>query len=191
MITVDVANPLRRNVRTERTRQAIRAAALKIFSGQGYAEAGIRDIAALAKVNPGLVTRYFGSKLGLFEAVLGDNLDSRMFTDVERELFGERLAAAFCDVHPEAASVIPMLIFAAGDRLARDAALKMLMQHVILPLEEWFGAKEAAERTAQLMLVVTGFFTYRLMLPLEPLKGRPTDAMREWLARTLQEIVDR
>jgi hypothetical protein len=47
------------------------------------------------------------------------------------------------------------------------------------------------ERAAQLTLVVTGFFTYRDLLPLDALQGDATEGMRAWLAKTLQEIVDR
>ncbi len=166
-------------------------AALKLFSTRGYGEAGIRDIAAQANVNPGLVTRYFGSKLDLFAAVLEANLNGAMFTEVDRARFGELIAAAFCETQPDAASVIPMLIYSAGDSDARQTALTMLRRKVIAPLELWFGGEEAAERTAQLMAVITGFYTYRLMLPLDPLKGRPSAGMNKWLARTLQEIIDR
>lgn len=185
------ASPLRRQARTELTKRAIMDAALRLFSTQGYTEAGIRDIATQADVNPGLVTRYFGSKLELFAAALEANLDARMFMEVDRGRFGERIAAALCEAEPQAASVIPMLIYSAGDREARETALEKLSQRVIVPLEQWFGGEEAAERTAQFMAVITGFYTYRLMLPLPPLTGNPSSGMREWLARTLQDIVDR
>jgi len=174
-----------------RTKQAILLAAQNLFATSGYAETGVRDIATQAKVNQALIARYYGSKLGLFEAVLEFSLDVSMFTQVNRPHFGEQVAAAFFKSKPDEESVIPMLVFSAGDSQARSTALKMLQQHVIEPLEEWFGGNEAAERAAQLMAVITGFYTYRLMLPLDPLKGKPTLRMQEWLARTLQDIVDR
>ena len=49
---------------------------------------------------------------------------------------------------------------------------------------------DATDRATQVIVLVTGFYTYRLMLPLEPLKGNPTPGMRDWLARSLQDIVE-
>lgn len=180
-----------RTGRATQTREAITQAALQVFSSRGYAEAGVRDIAAIAGVNPALVTRYFGSKLGLFEAVLEANLDGRLFTSIPRAEFGERLASAFCASGRDAASAVPMLIFAASDSAAAACALKLLRRIVIGPLDEWFATQDAAERSAQMLAVVTGFFVYRLMLPLPPLEQDVSASMRDWLAKTLQEIVDR
>lgn len=173
-----------------RTKQAILLAAQNLFATRGYAEAGVRDIALQAKVNPALIARYYGSKLELFEAVLEISLDVSIFTKVDRRRFGEQIAAAFCASKPDEASVIPMLVFSAGDSQARSKALNMLQRHVMEPLEDWFGGDDAADRAAQLMTVVTGFYTYRLMLPLDPLKDKPTPHMQRWLARTLQDIID-
>lgn len=190
-MTQTTAMPTLREQNVGRTKQAILLAAQNLFATCGYGEAGVRDIAMQAKVNPALIARYYGSKLELFEAVLELSLDVSVFTQLDRQHFGEQVAAAFCKAKPDDASVVPMLIFSAGDSQARNTALNMLRRRVIEPLEVWFGGEEAAERAAQLMAVITGFYTYRLMLPLEPLKGEPTPAMRSWLARTLQEIVDR
>lgn len=175
----------------DRTKQAILQAAQALFATRGYAEAGVRDIAGLAGVNPALIARYYGSKLELFEVALDSLLDVTPFTTVDRAVFGERLAAAFFETRPDAASVIPMLVFAAGDSQARQSALRLLGERVVRPLEAWFGEAQADERSAQLIAVITGFYTYRLMLPLKPLTGEPSASMRQWLARTLQEIVDR
>lgn len=190
MTVTEAASPLRRQVRTERTKDAIMKAALHVFASQGYAEAGVRDIAARAMVNPALVTRYFGSKLSLFETVLESNLDGGMFTESDPVTFGATLTEAFCQSGREAASAVPMLIFAAGDSAARAVALKLLERLVIAPLTEWFGKSDAADRTAQLLVIITGFFVYRLMLPLPPLQQEATPAMRAWLSRALQDVVD-
>lgn len=183
-------HPSVREENVARTKQAILTAAQSLFATRGYAEAGVRDIALQAKVNPALIARYYGSKLELFETALELSLDVSMFTQVERRRFGEHVAAAFCASKPDEASVIPMLVYSAGDSQARSKALKMLHRHVIEPLEEWFGGDDAADRAAQLMAVITGFYTYRLMLPLDPLKDKPTQHMQDWLSRTLQDIID-
>lgn len=45
--------------------------AARLFAEQGYRTVTVRAIAAGADVNVALINRYFGSKLGLFDAVLG------------------------------------------------------------------------------------------------------------------------
>ena len=182
--------PSLREQNVDRTRLAILTSAQAMFGTRGYAESGVRDIAAQARVNPALISRYYGSKLDLFEAALAASLDVSMFTSLKRKGFGERAVEAFFGTSPDAASVVAMMVFAAGDTQAREVALRLLSRHVVAPLEAWFVGAERAERAAQLVAVVTGFYTYRLMLPLSPLQGEGSPAMRRWLARTLQEIVD-
>lgn len=50
------------------TRDAILAAAKDAFSAQGYTATSLRAVARAAGVDPSLVTHFFGSKPGLFEA---------------------------------------------------------------------------------------------------------------------------
>jgi AcrR family transcriptional regulator len=47
-------------------------AAVAAFVAEGYEGATIADVARRAGVSPGLVVHYFGSKAGLFEAVIDD-----------------------------------------------------------------------------------------------------------------------
>jgi AcrR family transcriptional regulator len=191
MNETDTRRPSIRQAHADRTKAAILDAACHVFATCGYGEAGVRDIAARAEVNPALVARYFGSKLELFEAALEASFDVSHFTDAPRQRYGEVVAASLCGSVDEDASAVPMLVFAAGDSEARKAALRILKQRAVEPLEAWFGEPEAAERAAQLMLLVTGFFTYRIMLPLGPVAGQPSAAMQRWLADAFQELVDR
>lgn len=191
MAVLDGGQISMRQISAGRTKASILKAARHLFASRSYTEVGVRDIAARAKVNPALISRHYDSKIKLFEAALETSLDVALFTDADRTCFGETITEAFCKAKPDAAALIPMLVFAAGDSLARKSVLRILGEHVIKPLEIWFGDKEAGERAAQLMVVVTGFFTYRVMLPLAPLEGKPTAEMRRWLSNTLQEIVDR
>lgn len=191
MIKKEIPRPSIRQAHADRTKQAILASARHLFAHHGYAEAGVRAIAAHAGANPALVARYFGSKLDLFEAALEASFDVAHFTRAGRENFGAVLADDFCGSEAEAAGIVPMLILAAGDCAARDVALKILTRQVVEPLKTWFGPPEQDERAAQLVAVVTGFFTYRVMLPLPTIAGEATPAMKRWLTESLQAIVDR
>lgn len=53
-------------------RRAVLEAARRLFAAHGYQGVGIRAIATEAGVTPGLVMAYFGSKDGLFRAVVGE-----------------------------------------------------------------------------------------------------------------------
>lgn len=52
------------------TKSRIRKAAEGCFAARGYARTSLRDIATEAGVTPPLVSHYFGSKKGVFDAVL-------------------------------------------------------------------------------------------------------------------------
>ena len=180
-----------RQIQATETRMAILRAAQHVFSRSGYATVGIRDIASSANVNSALISRYFGSKLELYEAALEAALDVSLFTELDRSEFGTTLTESFCGAGVEDAPSIAMLAFAASDPETRECALALLNRIVIEPLENWFGEPEATQRAAQLMIIVTGFFLYRVMLPLAATRGDTTPEMRRWLAIALQEIVDR
>lgn len=64
----DVVSPRRRDA--DRTRQALLEAATRRFARAGYAATTVRDVASDAGVNVALISRYFSSKAGLFEACL-------------------------------------------------------------------------------------------------------------------------
>ena len=151
----------------------------------------MRDITAIADVNPSLVSRYFGSKDKLFAAALEDALGDGELLRGERSGYGRRITDFFArqviedEIHP-----LPMLVFAAIEPTVRDLAFELLTVRVVEPLKVWFGAAEAEERAAQILLVTAGFFIYRHLYPLPSLQGELSPAMRRWLETELQAIVD-
>lgn len=58
---------------SDRTRARILDAALAEFREHGYERAGLRRIAAAARVTTGAVYNHFGSKEGLFDALVGES----------------------------------------------------------------------------------------------------------------------
>lgn len=180
------AEPLRDSART---REAILVAAQQAFSTRGYSAAGVREVTAAAGVNPALVSRYFGSKEGLFEAALDASLSFEMLTARNRATFGRDLVEAFTADNTRT-NPLPMLVLATGDPDARQIADRVLRARVIRPLTRWFGGPQAEVRAARLLLVSAGFFTYRLLYPLAPLEGTLDPAMRAWLEAEFQSLVD-
>jgi AcrR family transcriptional regulator len=173
----------------DRTRAAILHAAQQIFAAKGFAEAGVRDITALAGVNPSLVSRYFGGKLKLFEAALDAALDPRLMTDLPKDQFGKLIVARFAD-EDDRVSPLPMMFSAAADSEARAVAQRLLRERVFEPLKHWFGGGDADVKAARFMMVSLGFFAYRDQLPLAEFAGRVEPRLRQWLEREFQAIVD-
>ncbi|WP_299192111.1 TetR/AcrR family transcriptional regulator [uncultured Erythrobacter sp.] len=66
--------------RTLETRAAILAAAEQLFAERGFAATGVRDVAEVAGCNQALVSYHFKGKAGLYDAVLGEAMQS--FVDV-------------------------------------------------------------------------------------------------------------
>lgn len=183
--------PSIRQAYADQTKAAILDAARHLFAAKGYTEAGVRDIAETANVNPALIARYFGSKLALFDAALAASLEVEFFTRIAKEDFGAVVAASFCHAGEDEALAVPALILAAGDSAAREVAVRLLKQLIEAPLIQWFDTADAEDRAAQLIAVTTGFFTYRLMLPLKAMQAQVSPDMQRWLSHTLQEIIDR
>ena len=173
-----------------RTRGAILVAAQHVFSTRPYGEASLKEITAQAGANPALVSRYFGSKEKLFEEALGEVLDSGLLTGVPRESFGEAVARLFTSDPEGRINPLPMLVFAAADKGTQAIAVRLLREKTLKPLEAWIGGHDAESRAAQVMAIATGFFTYRLVLPLAPFEGEVSPEVRTWLARSLQMIID-
>ncbi len=172
------------------TRDAILRAAQEIFSIRPYGDASLKDITALAGVNPALVSRYFGSKEKLYEAALADILDAGALTSISRETFGESVADLFTDDSGGSMNPLTMLVFSASDVRIQKIAVRLLMEKTLGPLQKHLGGKNAEMRAAQIMAISTGFFTYRLVLPLAPFEGSVSPHVRDWLAQTLQMIMD-
>lgn len=171
-----------------RTRGRILAAAQQVFSTKGYAQAGIRDIAAIAGVNVALVVKYFGPKDRLFDAALEAMATDTLWT-APREEFGRAVVGIFVDGEP-GPNPLPMLMNAASDPAAQAIALDHVRRYILRPLARWLGEPEGTARAAEILALTAGFFMYRILLPLEPFEGTLDPAARRWLEESLQRIVD-
>ena len=174
----------------ERTREAILRAAQRAFAQRGYAAVGVREITGAAEVNPSLVSRYFGSKERLFEEALADLLDTRLLTEVPRHGYGEAVMRTFTTDPGDRINPLPILVLATADPVSREIADRLLRSLVMEPLVRWFDRDDAEERAARMVMLASGFFTYRLLYPLDVLKGEVAPATRAWLAAQFQSLVD-
>jgi len=56
--------------KSQKTKKALLQEAQNQFWSRGYSNVSVRDISKAAGVDGALISRYFGSKLGLFETTL-------------------------------------------------------------------------------------------------------------------------
>ncbi|WP_411104814.1 TetR family transcriptional regulator [Streptomyces sp. cmx-4-9] len=73
------------------TREAIHAAATRLFRERGFARTTVRQIAAAAATDPALVIRHFKSKELLFLDTMHLTIDDEPLLDVPLEHLGERI----------------------------------------------------------------------------------------------------
>ncbi len=174
----------------QKARARILAAAQKAFSEKGYAQTGIRDIAARAEVSSTLLIRYFGSKARLFEAALIDAMRIDELLQRDKRDFGQHLAALFLNSDLE---ITPpsMIALSTSDEEARLITARICETHVIAPFARWLGPPDGRARALEIMLLATGFVLYTRQLP-ELFAARGTDRkLASWFAESAQAIIDR
>jgi AcrR family transcriptional regulator len=172
-----------------RTKARILAAAQQAFAEHGYSHAGIRDIAAIAGIDSALLVRYFGSKAKLFEAALIDAIPQFEELDLAQAGFGERLTAkfleAFLDLRAQA-----MIALSTSDPQARMISARVMEAHGIAPLARWLGPPNARARAVRMLMLSTSFMLYTRQIPLMSPDDAADSRTSEWLASSLQAIID-
>ncbi|MEW9555965.1 TetR/AcrR family transcriptional regulator [Nonomuraea sp. NPDC050783] len=150
----------------EATRERILQAARTLFGEHGYEQVTIRMIAAAADANIALVGRYFGSKAGLFGAVLEGEPTIKSLLDGDREGLPRRLAeyAAQRMQHPPESPILRALERSARHPEIEEVARERLIGAVLQPLEAVLGGPEALARARMAAAVVLGVGALRRRL---------------------------
>lgn len=172
-----------------RTRDNILRAAQTLFAEKGYTTTGVREVAAKAGVNATLIRRYFKSKEGLFRAAVEDFLQVEPFISGDREDFGERAVAVLVKGE-EIPSALAMMMLATADAEARSLCSDLMHEKITRPLADWLGGENAMARAAQMHILWIGYLAARQVLPLRALDDHAVTATRQWMADTMQAIVD-
>jgi AcrR family transcriptional regulator len=175
--------PIRRRDRN-RTKMRIIEAAKDLFAAQGYAQAGLREIAAQAGVAVSLLPQHFGSKADLFEAALLDAMVDSTILEVPRKRWG----AAMIDYMSGDGEVrLPaMVILSTGDAEAREISARVIRERIIPELAGRLGPPDALSRAMRITMLSTGFLIYGRQLPIGPVDKHTKDHF----AQLIQTIVD-
>src|SRR3546814_18747486 len=118
----------------ERSKQALLEAAQRLFSGRGYTEVSVRDIAADAGINPALVSYYFGSKKALFAMALDELMHTEYFASLDRDRFGAELVDRISRASSEQAQALPIIFNAITNVAARMIPLTLTENKIPTPI---------------------------------------------------------
>lgn len=163
------APPRRRDA--AKTRQLLLAAARRRFAEDGYAATTVRDIADDAGVNVALISRYFTSKEGLFEACLrhaGEDL-RRSTGEVSLDRIAATMASHIADSSPGAiASQLALLLRSSGDERADRIRLEVLRGSAER-LAALAGGDESLLGAQVVFATAIGISLLRSSIPMEPI----------------------
>ena len=174
-------------------KSAIEEAARQLFAEHGFDRTSIRQVAIAAGVDPMLVTHYFGSKTGLFTAVVRPPVDPAVAVafvfEEGPEHAGERMARLVLGTLEDRDSrkwVIAMVRAATAEPEIGAVVRAKLVETLLIPLAEAAGGSDPAYRAGLLAAQLIGLVVTRYILAIEPLASRLADQVAADLKPTLQ-----
>jgi AcrR family transcriptional regulator len=154
--------------KSEHTRSALLQSATRQFGEFGYSNASLRQIAGQAGVDVALISRYFGGKLGLFDASLKECLNWPELLDPANDPI-ETAVEKFTDPTSEdhKFSTTRMIVLNADDPIVGERVRTALFDKLIDPLEARMDGTHVKERLAMFIAVIVGasITRYSLQVP--------------------------
>lgn len=183
-----MAKPVRL-AKSERTRNAILAAARTFFSERGFERTTVRDIAAEALIDPAMVIRYFGSKEALFAESAVLELDLPNLRDTEPQDIGVTLVAHFLSLWEgeHANGGFPVLLRSAMSNESAAERLRSIFSRQVAPAIAPLGSAATASRRAGLVASqLLGLALCRYILRLEPVATLSSRLVIRHVGSTIQ-----
>jgi AcrR family transcriptional regulator len=180
-----------------KTRESILAAARARFFAEGYDAVTLRSIAADAVVDVALVSYWFGSKKGLFAAVM--NLTSSPAEMLAHALPGpaegiaERVVRTLVATWDTAATGNPLhtaVAAAANDPSIARLLAGALERELVDPIAERIGGADARARASAFCTCVSGIVFSRYMIGVEPIASMEPEEVVRRVAPALQRALD-
>ncbi|MFC6341471.1 TetR/AcrR family transcriptional regulator [Nocardioides hankookensis] len=185
-------DPTSRPRNAEATRLDLLRVARRRFTVLGYERTTTRDIAADAGVNVALISRYFGSKEGLFAAVIEDSAE--LMEPWQPGSIAD-LAVAVADslrpdAWPEFDHVNPMVLLLRDIDDDRVGALRrQALSSAIDAFAGLIGGDDTARLRADLVFaLLAGVFQLRGVLPDEPLATAEPDVLAREIIGVVQHL---
>ena len=191
MTAEETPAPARRRDATK-TRQLLLDAALTRFTRDGFAATTVRDIADDAGVNVALISRYFKSKEGLFEACLTSSVDEvrRTTGDAPLSRTPEAIARQIAGPCTKGLPLhLVLLLRSSGDEGADRIRLGLLRSYgerLAVATGAPAGDDRMLLRAQVVLAAAAGIALLRTKSGLEPLAS----ATEEDLVAPLRDLVD-
>jgi AcrR family transcriptional regulator len=180
------------------TRADLLHAAMRRFTVLGYERTTTRDIAKDAQVNVSLINRYFGSKDGLFAAVMRESATSiaQSVPDEPADFVDGMLRSMTSGTRPEFGNEHPLLLLLrdVGEEQVRELRRRGL-SGVITGMKQQVSRDEQATThdaalSAELLLAfIAGVITIRTALPKHALATTDPEQLRPVLTHIVSAIL--
>lgn len=175
--------------RSAKVKDAIRAAATRLFAAEGFHATGVRDIARTAGVDPAIVIRHFGSKEGLF-------LETMSLPPVWREAFEgpvERLGYEITKLIVSGREVglgpYAALIRASDRPEVAEKLRRSLIEDFVVPLTARLDGQDAELRAHLFTAQVQGLMDVLAVRPDQFLLDTPGEVIVERYGAVLQRTL--
>ncbi|WP_306215713.1 TetR/AcrR family transcriptional regulator [Actinoplanes sp. RD1] len=167
------------------TRRAILDSALTAFSRSGFDGTGTREIAGNAGVDPRLITRYFGSKEGLFTEVVAELFQTSLIgvSGTNREAARDSLTAENGDPDP-----MLLILRSASNPQAAEIMRERLEESSQRQLADKLPGDDATARAALLLSMCTGVRMFRNIIGDTAFQQTDIERLATYLERALDVV---
>ena len=180
--------------KSQRTRDAILAAARHLFTEHGYDATTVRDIAAAAGADPALVVRYFGGKDALFAQAAAFDLSLPDLSTIDRAEIGRSLVRHFLAVWEEGARPaggLPIALRSAASNEMAAERLRGIFGEQVAPALAAAAGPDGRRVAGLVATQLLGLAFCRYVVKLPPVVQLSTEDIVEEVGRTIQGYFDR
>ena len=184
-----------REAQAGRTKAAILASARRSFVELGYDGAGVRGIANGAGVTAMMVGRYFGSKEGLFAAVIDETMREPVIlaqANLDRTDMARAFANSLVDVTRPGGPRLDgfmILLRSSGSSVASRIARERIAAIHHATATQAISGQHAAEKAAVFLALVAGVQLLRQMLELQPIAKADTNVLTSILTDVISALL--
>lgn len=173
------------------TKEALLTAARVEFQQAGYDGASTRKIASDAGCNAALINRYFGSKAGLFDAVM----EACIELDALEGLSKGEIVTALADIALSKAEAkaefdpIVVAIKSSGSPEAQVVVRNRLGNPMVEQLASLIGGETAKQKAGVILSLISGMYVGRVSVGAQALSQSQNETIRPMLTAALRAIL--
>lgn len=186
--SVGSARPAVRHRDAAATRAAILAAARALFTEHGYDGTGLRDIARAAGSDSRLISRYFGSKEGLFAEVVDLAYEKSLMMTPEQNAQAAR--ALLVDPDRRAQDGLLLTLRSAANPRAAAIMRESIERNYQRRLAGQLDGPDTFGRSSVLIAICSGVLLNRLILGHNALNSPDTEKLIPYLHAALDAVAE-